>query len=179
MVEILGNNPVSTTTDQNGNLQLAVPLLQELVLHVADAPGYYGQVIVRTLTPANASRALDLDLLPDAELDDSAAALGLNVDLTKGVVQVEFTGSNLIGTEGASLGAQSAAPITFVGGNSVYSDTIMNTSNGVLFFYNVAIGTTTVTPKNAATNTCTRNATSLTQFPVFAHTLISVGITCR
>jgi hypothetical protein len=178
VVETLGSNPVSTTTDSNGNFQIALPLLVEVALHVGSAPGYFGNVELRTFTPVDAEHTLELYPSSDANLNAAASAVGLTLDAGKGAVVVTIDGSSVIGSEGASLSSASALPITQIGSAWQYSNTIMSSGSGFLLFHNVTVGATTVSPVSAAGETCAVDAVA-TQFPVLAHTVSNVRIACQ
>jgi hypothetical protein len=179
LVEILGSNPASTTTASDGTFTLGVPAFGQLLFHVADTTGYFGDVELRTLAPADGTRSLDFNLLPDGNLTFPASAAGITPDTAKGVVLVSIDGTGLTGAEGATLSAASANPIAQVSGNWQYSATTTSSSGGTLLFYNVAVGTTTVTPVSGVGQTCTVDAPAATRFPVMTHTLSRVHVGCH
>lgn len=178
-VKVTGAGATMATTDVNGEFTLNAPLGQEVLLSTTGAPGYYGQVNARTFTRVDVGQSLELSLAGDAEVEGAATALSDTQDADKGVVLLSFTGTDLDGSEGAMISASSDPPIADANGNYQRSNTIVTPgSAGAIFFYNVAVGTTTVTPINGLATTCHR-VSSLSNFLVQAHTVTFVDITCN
>jgi len=101
---------------------------------------------------------VDLSQYPDAYVTDAANGTGITVDPQKGVVVVLFD-SVPAGGISASLGAA--------------ADPVVDLSD-VLVFFNAAPGTTTV---SVSPSSC-RPLTPLTPYPVLAHTVTLVDVTC-
>ncbi len=179
-VEVLGSIPASTTTGTNGRYQLSVPLLEDAILHVAGINGYWGAAQVRRFTAQDAGRSFNFALQPDSAVQVPGTSVGLTADTSKGEMVLTFGGGFLVGTEGATLSAQSAMPIAFGSSGYLYSSSIMSTQNGSpLIFMNTAPGNTSVTPVSASSNTCTLSASSLSQFPVYAHVVTTLDVICE
>jgi len=178
-VETLGSGAVSTTTGPSGSYQLSLPLNQQVMLHVQDSTGYFGLVEPITLSVQDAQYPLDFSLDADSVYSTPASAVGGTLDLAKGVVVVNISGSSVTGAEGATLSAASALPITNTGSGWQQSGTIMAAGSGFLQFYNVATGTTTVTLTSPSVETCVPDAGASAVFAVFAHTRTLVNVTCH
>jgi hypothetical protein len=179
LVEVYGNASLSTTTDANGAFSLSLPLMQQLMMHVGPGSDFHGIVQPRTLTVQDAQHPLTFNPSMDTDLSGIAAQIPLTENLSKGVVFVTIDGPSVVGSEGATLSATSATPVTAVGDSFQSSTTIHSSGSGFLLFFNVATGTTTVSPVKPSGETCTVDAGASTQFPVLAHTVTWVHISCH
>jgi hypothetical protein len=179
LAEVYGNASLVTATDQDGAFVLSLPLMQQLMMHFGDGSASWGLIEPRTLTIQDVQEPLYFYPTPDSAIDGVGSAVGITVNETKGAVFVTIEGSSVVGTEGATLSAAAAAPVTRVGDDYQLSSTIKTSGLGYLLFFNVTVGTTTVSPIKPSGETCTVDAGGSTQFPVLAHTVTEVHISCH
>jgi hypothetical protein len=180
VVEVVGGD--SAVTDGNGEYDLDVPVQAQFLLRIGDTTGYWGSVRVRRFEPQQLANGLLNSLASDANVEAIAAEVAppLTVDRDKGLVQVNFVGSAPGQGEGATLSAASAASIVVVPPDSFAYGTENRAQEGFMTFYNVQLGTTSVTPVDGDTNTCALSYTPPAgQWPVFAHTVTVVSMQCQ
>jgi hypothetical protein len=171
------NPPVQTTTDAQGAFSLQAPD-GTLVFLLAQKDAFIGGLTGLRVPPTGVSD-LELGLLAPAEADAVLGELGSDTrDAQKGLVAVEFTGESGSGGEKVTLSATAGGSFTFQSDQSaVASDALVAGGDPVVVFYNVAVGTTTVTV-TTATGVCNADLGSSQAFPVRANAITFVAVTC-
>lgn len=168
----------STTTNADGQFELQAPLLEDVLLRIGDAPGYWGVLEVRAFSPQDGAELLEWNLIEEADIASPASSVGLSVDDAKGLVMVTFSG-NRTGMESAALTQDSAMPIRPTDTGFEYGSDIGSPEGSALLFYNTEPGMTGITVTSGSTNTCALAAMTVTQYPVFARTLTSAAVDCE
>lgn len=178
-VQVIGGN--STTTNGSGQFTLSVPLGVDVLVRVGDQPGYFGEVRARRFDSDDIGVPFDVALEPDASISEPAVGAnpGFTVDSSKGAVFVFISGA-LTGDEGATLSTASDDSIAYYEDAYHYSDTLMSTADGLLFFFNASPAAgNLVTPVDGLTTECSHSAAGISAYPVFAHTVTWVDIECQ
>jgi hypothetical protein len=179
-IEIVGTGATSTVTDEDGHYELTVPLQQPVLLYVHASDGFWGFIQPNVFTDATMDN--DLSLLGDEDV----AAVGGSVQLVppqtapvistdKGFLAATFSGT-LSANDKVTSSAPSANPIVErMDGKVVYSSTIMNTDFGSMYFFDVQVGDTTLTPSNG----CQISPSTGNTLPIIAHVITFVSLTCQ
>ena len=178
-IELLGTGATSTVTDAQGDYEITVPLGQTVMLYVHDTTGYWG-FVQPTVFTADDQDVL-FSLIADADLASVSAEVQLEspqtappIDPAKGVVVAQFAG-HLTANDRVTSSAAGTMPVARrMDGALVYSSTIMTTSDGAMYFFDVEGTSTTLTPSAG----CQLTPSSSTTLPVRAHAVTVVSLTC-
>lgn len=132
---------IETASDASGVYTLEAPLGPGAVYVTADA--YWGQRRVFELTDTGLS-AVDLDMLPDADVIAMAAEVGGTVDPSTGMIDIFFDegpDAMAVGGESADLGADYELSIVYDADGDAALDNVLGAGGlPAVFFLNVEVG---------------------------------------
>ena len=161
---------VQTTTAGDGSFSLQVPANQVLMVEVAKTDLLSSIITFRA--PSGGVSEVELGLLLPAAADGVVQALSLPArDTGKGIVIVNFElddrGGVPAGGEKAVISAGNAGSFVFDDNDDpVLGDTLLAGGGDVAVYFNVAVGTTTVTISGSG---CSADLPASTTYPVEAN----------
>jgi len=110
-VEVVGTSNTATT-DVNGNFSIMAPTGTVLILTTTPGKPNWGSLFAENV-PAGGRTGLEVEVIPEALVDQLAADVGVTPDNTKGIVAVAFDETTIVGGETAGIVADTS-DISFI-----------------------------------------------------------------
>ena len=177
-VEEVGTS--NSATSASGGVFTITVDAGEAVLLRASAASYYP--LQRGVTASEAGiTGLEFNMPSNAIVAGVAGALGLTIDPTKGIINVNFDGvfASTAGGFSATIAAATEGSFTFdSSGNPVLSSATIPNGEHTLIYYNVDAGETTVVANSPGAITCTKEF-GVTDELVTPATLTDVRFDCN
>jgi hypothetical protein len=169
---------VSATSAADGTFSIEVPV-GSVTVRVTSA-GRWGAITVLDV-PAAGLSALEFPVIPDSTMASTGGVLGRGISASNGMVAIGFENESGRGGESAAISAASDPGTTVSSqGGYVQSNSLLPDGAGIVFFTNVAPGSTGASVAGAAgRNTCSISGTSASSWPVEAKTTTYVVASCR
>lgn len=176
-VEEVGTS--NTATSASGGVFTITVDAGETVFLRASAASYY-PLQRGVIAPAAGVTGIELNMPSTAIVNGVSGALGLTIDPTKGIINVNFGGSftSTAGGFSATIAAATEGAFTFdSSGNPVIASATIPNGENTLIYYNVDAGNTTVVANSPGAITCTKEF-AITDELVTAATLTDVRFDC-
>ena len=173
-VSVVGSN--STTTDPAGNFSLMAPTGTRLFL--TEATGNWGSLFAE-IVPVGGISGLEVEVIPDALVDEIADGFTTSADTAKGIVAVVFDETTTVGGETASISATSELSFVFDDQEEpVETDTLIAGGGSEVIFLNVDLAdTVTASATSTAQQGCPPEFQNAT-YSVLEKVLTEIDVVC-